>query len=151
MPNFTLDSSSLSPSTDVQSSYANTNNNTNSRDTIDSEPVIISSTHTTPSDIPSTALTIGSAKTTTTHAETDNHADPGHSGFSSTERSDHQATLGGRIKEMIHDNQLVINTFIAGGLAGATSRTVVSPLERLKIILYVHLHWDRSLNIADVL
>jgi len=35
------------------------------------------------------------------------------------------------------DNQLVINTFIAGGLAGATSRTVVSPLERLKIILWV--------------
>lgn len=52
------------------------------------------------------------------------------------------------------DNQMVINTFIAGtfmlgiqekpeiklinnlgGLAGAASRTVVSPLERLKIIL----------------
>lgn len=54
------------------------------------------------------------------------------------------------------DNQIVINTFIAGtfmlgytkksqaklinnlgGLAGAASRTVVSPLERLKIILCV--------------
>lgn len=33
------------------------------------------------------------------------------------------------------DHQVVVNTFIAGGLAGATSRTVVSPLERLKIIL----------------
>jgi solute carrier family 25 phosphate transporter 23/24/25/41 len=33
------------------------------------------------------------------------------------------------------ENSMVINTFIAGGLAGATSRTVVSPLERLKIIL----------------
>lgn len=33
------------------------------------------------------------------------------------------------------EHQVVINTFIAGGLAGATSRTVVSPLERLKIIL----------------
>jgi solute carrier family 25 phosphate transporter 23/24/25/41 len=40
-----------------------------------------------------------------------------------------------KVKEIMSDNQLVINTFIAGGLAGATSRTVVSPLERLKIIL----------------
>lgn len=44
-------------------------------------------------------------------------------------------TFVDRIKEIMSDNQLVINTFIAGGLAGATSRTVVSPLERLKIIL----------------
>lgn len=29
--------------------------------------------------------------------------------------------------------------FIAGGCAGAASRTVVSPLERLKIIQYVYL------------
>lgn len=44
-------------------------------------------------------------------------------------------TFFDRVKEIMSDNQLVINTFIAGGLAGATSRTVVSPLERLKIIL----------------
>lgn len=48
-----------------------------------------------------------------------------------------QPGLADRLKDMMTENQLVINTFIAGGLAGATSRTVVSPLERLKIILYV--------------
>ena len=31
----------------------------------------------------------------------------------------------------------VLSYFIAGGVAGAASRTVVSPLERLKIIQYV--------------
>lgn len=60
-----------------------------------------------------------------------------------------------RVLDFIMDNQVIINTFIAGGwwiffsrqtklcaddstqggLAGAASRTVVSPLERLKIIL----------------
>lgn len=33
--------------------------------------------------------------------------------------------------------QHLVEFFVAGGLAGATSRTVVSPLERLKIIMYV--------------
>ncbi|KAK1927598.1 mitochondrial carrier domain-containing protein [Papiliotrema laurentii] len=53
-------------------------------------------------------------------------------------QSTHATTPGGiaeTVKEKIMENQMVINTFIAGGLAGATSRTVVSPLERLKIIL----------------
>ena len=43
----------------------------------------------------------------------------------------------------------VLSYFVAGGVAGATSRTVVSPLERLKIIQYVsffvrHLNVDLS-------
>jgi solute carrier family 25 phosphate transporter 23/24/25/41 len=40
-----------------------------------------------------------------------------------------------RIKDTMAEHSAVISTFIAGGLAGAASRTVVSPLERLKIIL----------------
>lgn len=32
----------------------------------------------------------------------------------------------------------VSSYFIAGGIAGAASRTVVSPLERIKIIQYVY-------------
>jgi hypothetical protein len=44
-------------------------------------------------------------------------------------------TLTEKIQDKMYENSAVINTFIAGGLAGATSRTVVSPLERLKIIL----------------
>ena len=44
-------------------------------------------------------------------------------------------TFSERIRESMADNSAVISTFIAGGLAGAASRTVVSPLERLKIIL----------------
>ncbi|KAJ9120613.1 hypothetical protein QFC22_002542 [Naganishia vaughanmartiniae] len=35
----------------------------------------------------------------------------------------------------LKENQLMLTYFVAGGLAGAASRTVVSPLERLKIIL----------------
>lgn len=34
----------------------------------------------------------------------------------------------------------VLSYFVAGGVAGAASRTVVSPLERLKIIQYVCIH-----------
>ncbi|KAJ9105366.1 hypothetical protein QFC21_001735 [Naganishia friedmannii] len=37
----------------------------------------------------------------------------------------------------LKENQLMLTYFVAGGLAGAASRTVVSPLERLKIILQV--------------
>lgn len=44
-------------------------------------------------------------------------------------------SFGEKVRDIMYDNQVVVNTFIAGGLAGATSRTVVSPLERLKIIL----------------
>jgi solute carrier family 25 phosphate transporter 23/24/25/41 len=52
------------------------------------------------------------------------------------ENSENQnLSLVHQVKTVMSENQLVINTFIAGGLAGATSRTVVSPLERLKIIL----------------
>lgn len=70
------------------------------------------------------------------------------------ESESEERTLRGRLRDIMSDNQMVINTFIAGtfmlgiqekpeiklinnlgGLAGAASRTVVSPLERLKIIL----------------
>ncbi|KAI5453993.1 hypothetical protein NCC49_004986 [Naganishia albida] len=37
----------------------------------------------------------------------------------------------------LKENQLMLTYFLAGGMAGAASRTVVSPLERLKIILQV--------------
>jgi len=111
MPETTINTSPLSPSAELTSTKLASSSSTSlaSRtSTLDGGSV------TTRSDIPETL--------------------PGHL---PTDANNHQTafTFVDRVKEIMSDNQLVINTFIAGGLAGATSRTVVSPLERLKIIL----------------
>jgi len=80
------------------------------------------------------ATTLGSGSVTNQSDKPE--TSPGHLSHANKDASNHEiAGTFDRVKEIMSDNQLVINTFIAGGLAGATSRTVVSPLERLKIIL----------------
>lgn len=102
--------------------------------------------------IPSTSVNLNTSSTTSTTSTTSRTLTdsvipntlpaPISGNQSATDNSPSSATHttdsgggGDGLKEFIMDNQVVINTFIAGGLAGATSRTVVSPLERLKIIL----------------
>jgi solute carrier family 25 phosphate transporter 23/24/25/41 len=111
MPETTINTSPLSPSAEITSTSLESSSSisqTPRTSTLDVRSV------TTRSDIPETS--------------------PGHLP-NNANNNQIAFTFFDRVKEFMSDNQLVINTFIAGGLAGATSRTVVSPLERLKIIL----------------
>jgi hypothetical protein len=115
MPETTINTSPLSPSAD------NTSTGLASSPNLSQIPV-------------SPTLDVGSVTTRSDLPETS----PGHLSHQQDYVNNHNQvalTFFDRVKEIMSDNQLVINTFIAGGLAGATSRTVVSPLERLKIIL----------------
>ena len=58
---------------------------------------------------------------------------------SSTSREQEDTNSTTKSRTLLPFSPQVLSYFVAGGVAGATSRTVVSPLERLKIIKYVSL------------
>jgi len=118
MPETTINSSPLSPSAEITSTSL-------------AIPSRVSKTSTTTSELDAGSVANRSDIPETSTGQLPNESDRDYS------HKQHEVALTfvDKVKEIMSDNQLVINTFIAGGLAGATSRTVVSPLERLKIIL----------------